>query len=133
MVADLRFYYGIDLVEALEEATTPPAHLFALCERLPEGSMTSALLTDEENWRDYLDITPHYYVQAGIYDAVNNNTAATGNWKKKAPKIEPWPLPAQMPKLRRAAEKRKTKKKEGLLARLHAQVASRLGPNGVST
>lgn len=34
---------------------------------------------------------------AGVYDAINANTVATGNFKKK-PKIPPWPRPTRKPK-----------------------------------
>jgi hypothetical protein len=35
-------------------------------------------------------------MNADIYDALNLNTRATGNWgKKKAPKIEPRPRPGR--------------------------------------
>lgn len=51
-------------------------------------------LRDPEHWREYLDIDASYYVLAGIFNAVNDNTRGTGNWPKgKAPKFKPWPTP----------------------------------------
>lgn len=49
---------------------------------------------DREHWREYLDLEPGYYVLAGIFNALNDNTRATGMWAKgKAPKFRPWPTP----------------------------------------
>ena len=78
----------------------PPAHMLALVERLPEGSMTVSMRHDKKDWREYLGADMNYYVQAGIYNAVNDNTLATGNWGKKKPKIKPWPVPQVAKKLR---------------------------------
>ena len=51
-------------------------------------------LRDPDHWRDYLDIDAKYYVLAGVYNAINDNTRGTGNWPKgKAPKFKPWPTP----------------------------------------
>lgn len=79
----------------------PPAHMLALIERLPEGSMTVSMRHDKKEWRDYLGADMNYYVSAGIFNAVNDNTVATGNWEKgKAPKLKPWPVPQIAKKLR---------------------------------
>ena len=33
------------------------------------------------------------HMAAATYDAINNNTVATGNWSKKPPKIPAYPRP----------------------------------------
>lgn len=39
-------------------------------------------------------------LMAGIYDAINANTRATGNWGKgKVPKIPAWPRPSEAKKV----------------------------------
>lgn len=81
--------------------------------------MTLAQLHGGKNWRDYLDIGPDYYVAAGIYNAVNDNTRATGNWAKgKVPKIDPWPTPNLAAKARAKAEARKPKSVADLYRRV---------------
>lgn len=45
------------------------------------------------------------HIAASVFDAVNQNTLATGSWKKgKAPKFQAWPRPG-------AKKKRKRKKR----------------------
>lgn len=85
-----------------------PLFVLALIERLPEGSKTYALMHDKEYWRAYLDITPEYYGIAAIVNAVNCNTGARGNFKKK-PKFEPFPTPDTL-----VAKQRKRKSKNRL-------------------
>lgn len=69
-----------------------PSLILALYARLPEGSKTRALQRDREHWEYHVDVDMSYRALAGIYDALNVNTAATGNFKKR-PKFDPWPLP----------------------------------------
>lgn len=43
---------------------------------------------------------------ADLYDAINQNTRASGNWGKKgAPKIAPWPRPTHKKKSDPASDK----------------------------
>lgn len=79
--------------------------MLSLIDRLPEGSKTLSLVSDPEHWRAYMDISSDYYVMAGIFNAINLNTTATGNFKKK-PKLDPWPVPklaVELEKKREAA------------------------------
>lgn len=55
--------------------------------------MTYSLMRDEGEWRDFLGKGPEWYVLADLFDAINQNTRATGNWKKKPPKMEAYPRP----------------------------------------
>lgn len=75
-----------------------PLLVLSCIERLPEGSKTAALMQGgEEHWRAFFEITPEYYPLAGIFNAVNGNTVATGNFKKR-PKFDPWPTPQDIVK-----------------------------------
>lgn len=61
-----------------------------------------------------------YYPLAGIYNAVNANTRATGNYKKAPPRIDPWPVPA----LAAEAAKKKRLKGKVTVASLYAALFS---------
>lgn len=52
--------------------------------------MTSALAS---GGRDHFGWGTDRHMMADIYDALNMNTRATGNWDKKAPEIPSWPRP----------------------------------------
>lgn len=67
-----------------------PRLLVALIEALPEESALVAALRGGGEWRGW---TRTHSLLADIYDAVNVNTRATGQWKKSPPKIPPWPRP----------------------------------------
>lgn len=62
-----------------------------LIKRLPDTSMTAALAS---GGRDHFGWGADRYMLADLYDAVNQNTRATGNWgKKKPPKFPEYPRP----------------------------------------
>ena len=86
------FYYHVDLRAELAR-DQDPVYLLSLIKRLPAESMTYSLMRDEEKWRDFLGKGPEWYLLADVFDAINQNTRATGQWKKKAPKFEPYPRP----------------------------------------
>lgn len=67
-----------------------PALILALVQRLPEASLTKALVQGNEALSGW---GVEEYALASIYNAINENTRATGNWKKKPPKIEAFPVP----------------------------------------
>lgn len=74
-----------------------PALLMLLVQRLPDTSLTTALF---QGGREHFGWGADRYLQADVFDALNQNTRATGNWGKKGPpKIEPYPRP----KVRRKA------------------------------
>lgn len=70
--------------------------MLALVERLPEGCATYGMLRDPEGWREHVGASLEYQVLAGVYDALNVNTAASGNWRRKPPKFDPWPTPQRL-------------------------------------
>lgn len=91
MYPDLLFYYGIDLVAVIEGRGPSPALVHSLIARLPDTSMTHALASGGV---EHLGWGMDRHLAAETYDAINQNTRATGNWGKKAPpKIDPFPRP----------------------------------------
>jgi hypothetical protein len=57
--------------------------VLALIQRLPDDSLTAALAA---GGRHLFGWGPDRHMQANIFDAINVNTKATGNWRKgKAP------------------------------------------------
>ncbi len=59
--------------------------------RLPDTCLTVALAT---GGREHFGWGADRHLLADLYDAVNANTRATGQWAKgKAPKIPAWPRP----------------------------------------
>lgn len=52
--------------------------------------MTAALMS---GGRHYMGWGETRHLLAHIYDALNLNTRATGNWGKQPPNFEPWPRP----------------------------------------
>lgn len=92
MYADLRFYYGIDLVDVIEGRGPSPFFVLLLVQRLPDDSMTVAL---RQGGRQYFGWGQERYILADLYDALNLNTRATGHWEKnKVPKIAAYPRPS---------------------------------------
>ncbi|MFE2104306.1 hypothetical protein ACFXAF_00270 [Kitasatospora sp. NPDC059463] len=69
-----------------------PALVLALVQRLPDTSLTAALAA---GGRHLLGWGQDRHLIADLYDAINLNTRATGQWGRgKAPKIPSWPRPA---------------------------------------
>ncbi|QAY15676.1 tail assembly chaperone [Streptomyces phage TinaBelcher] len=96
LYADLRFHYGIDLVDVIEGRGPSPFFVMALVRRLPDTSLTVALAS---GGRDHFGWGIDRHLKADIFDAINQNTRATGNWGKgKAPKIPHWPRPKALKK-----------------------------------
>lgn len=68
-----------------------PALVLKLIQRLPDTSLTHALAS---GGREHFGWGVDRYLAANTYDAVNQNTRASGNWGKKgAPDIAPYPRP----------------------------------------
>jgi len=63
-----------------------------LAQRLPDTSLTVALAS---GGRQFFGWGVDRHLAADTFDALNQNTRATGNWAKgKAPKFPAWPRPA---------------------------------------
>lgn len=56
--------------------------------------------------RDHFGWDEKAYILANIYDAIRDNTRATGNWKHKPPNIPPHPRPKSKPKSVRGSSPR---------------------------
>ena len=103
-----------------------PSLAMALYEGLPVGSATWAIERGgEEYWRQYLGASQEYYALAGMFNAINTNTAATGMYKKK-PKFDPWPVPEVAVEL----AKKEKDKKPATVASLFEKMMNRYGSKG---
>jgi hypothetical protein len=94
---DLLFYYNVDLVDVIEGRGKAPSLVLTLISRLPDTSLTHALL---RGGREHFGWGADRHLLADIYDSQNQTTRAAGNWAKKPPEIAPWPRP-------KTAEKKK--------------------------
>lgn len=88
---DLLFYYGVDLTDVIAGRGPAPALVVALAQRLPDTSLTVALAS---GGRAHFGWGVDRHLLADVFDAVNVNTRATGQWGKgKVPKFPAWPRP----------------------------------------
>lgn len=91
-----------------------PSLCLLLIQRLPDDSLTAAL---QQGGREFFGWGQDRHLRADIYDALNLNTRASGNWgKSKAPKIPAFPRPEKARKKRSPRE---------LLSELHARLTGR--------
>lgn len=68
-----------------------PVFVLSLIQRLPDTSLTHALAS---GGREHFGWGVDRYLSANTYDAINQNTRASGRWGKKgAPEIAPYPRP----------------------------------------
>ncbi|MFJ6183768.1 hypothetical protein [Streptomyces sp. NPDC092295] len=79
-------------MDVIEGRGPSPFFVMALVRRLPDTSLTVALAS---GGREHFGWGVDRHMKADIFDALNQNTRATGQWGKgKAPKFKPWPRPA---------------------------------------
>jgi hypothetical protein len=65
--------------------------VLALAQRLPDTSLTVALAS---GGREHFGWGTDRHLTADLFDAMNQNTRASGQWGKKGPpEIKPWPRP----------------------------------------
>lgn len=82
-------------------------------QRLPDDSLTQALI---QGGREHFGWGTNRILQADIFDAINQNTRASGSWGKKGPPdIKPWPRPN--------AKDKKKKKERVTVAQLFGRFA----------
>jgi len=82
------------------------------------------MMRDPENWREFVGKGDLWYVQADLFDSLNQIIRVSGNWKKgKAPKFDPYPRPGRDEK---GEKKTKKKKKRKTLADLYGSMANPL-------
>lgn len=80
-----------------------PSLVLLLVQRLPDTSLTMALAS---GGRDHFGWGVDRHMTADLYDALNQNTRATGQWGKKgAPKIPEYPRPKTKSKKAKAEKK----------------------------
>lgn len=78
-------------MEVIEGRGPAPRLVLALTQRLPDDSLTVALM---QGGREHFGWGTDRHLLANVYDAINVNTTATGQWKKgKAPDFPPCPRP----------------------------------------
>jgi hypothetical protein len=102
-----------------------PSLLLSLIARLPPESLTAAL---QSGGRHHFGWGQTQYLLADLFDALNLNTAATGNWKKDPPKFDPYPRPKKRDKQRPAGGT--APKKFGGLKAIHRQLMLRAANQG---
>lgn len=78
-------------MDVIECRGPSPAHALALAQRLPDTSLTVALAS---GGREHFGWGIDRHMSADLFDAINQNTRASGQWGKKGPPdIKPWPRP----------------------------------------
>lgn len=77
-------------MDVIEGRGPAPSLVISQLKRLPDTSLTVAL---SSGGREYFGWGVDRHMQADLFDAINQNTRATGNWEKEAPDIPPWPRP----------------------------------------
>lgn len=93
---DLLFHFGCDLVEVVNGQGPAPSLVLALVRRLPDDCMTAAL---QAGGVEHLGWGTDRHLMANVFDALNQNTRACGNWGKKGPpKIPAFPRPKRKSK-----------------------------------
>ena len=91
MYRDLSYYHRVDLVDVIEGRGPAPLLVLALIEGLPDTSLTVALAS---GGREHYGWGTDRHLLADLFDALNQNTRASGNWGKgKVPKFPAWPRP----------------------------------------
>lgn len=79
-------------MDVIEGRGPSPYFVMTLVRRLPDTSLTVALAS---GGRDQFGWGVDRHLAADLFDALNQNTRATGQWGKgKAPKFKPWPRPS---------------------------------------
>ena len=81
---------GVYLPDVIAGNGPAPSYVLAVIAGLPDTSLTAALAA---GGRDYYGWGIDRYMLAEIYDSLNLNTQATGQWKKAPPKFKPFPRP----------------------------------------
>lgn len=112
MYVDLLRYYGTDLVEVVRGNGPAPLLVLAQVRGIPDTGVTYALVRGD---RDSIGWGMDRALMADLYDALNQNTRATGNWSKKPPEIPPYKRPDSL----------STERKPKTVAELHALYSRR--------
>jgi hypothetical protein len=94
------------LVRDVEEYRLSASFVVALIQRLPDESMTVAMRTGgRDKWHEHFGWGADRHLMANVFDALQINTRATGNWKSKPPDMPMTPRPkVARPKVTSVAE-----------------------------
>ena len=84
----------------IDGAGPAPRLVLALIKRFPDDSMTAA---SAAGGIEHFGWGTGRYLLADIFDAIQANTRACGNWRGRPPKLPHWPRPK-----RRKASRRPT-------------------------
>lgn len=82
-------------MDVIEGRGPSPSLALSLVRGLPDTSATRALVSG--GW-DHFEWGVDRHMAADLYDALNQNTRATGNFKGKPPKFPTYPRPTSVPK-----------------------------------
>lgn len=103
-------------MDVIEGRGPSPSLVLLLVQRLPDTSLTVAL---QQGGREHFGWGQDRHLRADLYDALNLNTRASGNWgKKAAPKIPQFPRP-------KVVERKPRRSPKELLRDLHARMTTR--------
>lgn len=80
------------------DGSLTPRMALVLYEGLPQGCMTHASMQGD---MEYLGWDEDRMILAETFNAIRDLTVVSGNWKKKAPKFDRWPMPAERIKKRK--------------------------------
>lgn len=98
-MADLSRYHRINLVDVVTGAGGwTPSLVLGLLAELPEEAATVAAVRGGGEWRGW---TRNTALLADLFDAQNVNTQASGQWKRRPPKFDPYPRPKKQQTRRR--------------------------------
>lgn len=93
-----------------------PSLVLLMVQRLPDDSLTAALAA---GGREHFQWGGDRHLAATLVDVINQNTRATGQWKKKPPDI-----PAvRRPKAKKAQTQPATKQGQSPLASIHRMLS----------
>lgn len=88
---DLRRYFGIDIEAVVEGRGPSPELVLTAVRALPDTSLTVALAA---GGREHHGWGADRHMIANVFDAINLNTRASGNWGKgKPPRLPEYPRP----------------------------------------
>lgn len=82
------------MVQQIGDGSLSASFVLALIQRLPDESMTVAMYKGgREKWQEHFGWGTDRHLAANLFDAIQINTRATGNWAKKAPDMPMTPRP----------------------------------------
>lgn len=87
---DLKVLCGVELIDVIEGRGPNPSLVLWLILGLPDTSMLSAM---RMGGLHYLGHGEDRELATQLFNALQLNTQATGNWSKRPPELPTWPKP----------------------------------------